>query len=194
MKLIDKIKLPIIITLLAVLAISYYIYLTHRDVDNNDKLSENTAVTALTNRDMEKNYPGTPKAVVEYYSDIITLYYKTSLTDDELTGLAQHARALFDDELLFYNEYEKYMSDLKDEIQSYKDADKYIADYEIENGYNIEYFTSNEVNYARVDVQYFVREGKSLINTYEKYTLRKDKDGNWKILYWEITDASEMEE
>ena len=48
--------------------------------------------------------------------------------------------------------------------------------------------------YAKVNVKYYVREGKNVINTYEEYTLRKDEEGKWRILYWELSDAASMEE
>ena len=37
-------------------------------------------------------------------------------------------------------------------------------------------------------------DNKNLSVVYEKYTLRKDSDSHWKILFWEVTDGTEMEE
>ena len=111
-KRLGKLRKPIIITILALLVVSYYIYLTHRNVNNDDKMTSNSAVSEITSRDLEKNYPGTPRAVVSYFADIQKIWYKDDITGDELTGLAQHARALFDDELLAANDYEQYMKNL----------------------------------------------------------------------------------
>lgn len=36
-----KLRKPIIITILALLVVSYYIYLTHRNVNNDDKMTSN---------------------------------------------------------------------------------------------------------------------------------------------------------
>ena len=99
MKVFDKIKKPLIITLLAALAISYYIYLSNRDV-NKGNAKETSAATEVLRRDMDKNYPGSPRAVVTYFADIQKVLYKSDLDDDEFTGIAQHMLATYDDELL----------------------------------------------------------------------------------------------
>jgi hypothetical protein len=39
----------------------------------------------------------------------------------------------------------------------------------------------------------FVHEDKKVIKTMEKFTLRKDSEGKWKILFWEIGKVSDME-
>ncbi len=193
MKVWQKIRKPLIFTLLAVLAVSYYIYLSHRKVDNSDKTVSNSAASELISRNLDLNYPGTPIAVVSYYSEIIKVIYKETISDDETAGLAQHSLALFDSELSSYNDYETYLASFTADIAAYKSAGKYISEYTVEPGYNVEYTTFKDNSYAMVDVKYYVREGKNLVNTYEEYTLRKDKEGKWKILYWTLTDASKME-
>ena len=194
MKVLSKIKKPLIITLLAVLAISYYIYLSHRDVNNDDKMASDSKVATLISRDMDNNYPGTPRAVLSYFMDIQKIWYKEDISKDEFNGLVQHARDLFDDEMLAVNDYESYCERLEAEIESYKESDRYISEYVIEDGYNIEYKTFNSQSYAIVDVKYFVIEGKNLHTVYEEYTLRKDNDSHWKILFWKLTDGTRMEE
>ena len=189
-----KLRKPIIITILALLVVSYYIYLTHRNVNNDDKMTSNSAVSEITSRDLEKNYPGTPRAVVSYFADIQKIWYKDDITNDELTGLVQHARALFDDELLVANDYEQYMNNLRSEITSYKDNESYITECIVEDGYDTEYKTFQNKSYAFVNTKYYVKDDKNLNVVYEKYTLRKDSDSRWKILFWEVTDGTEMEE
>ena len=189
-----KLRKPIIITILALLVVSYYIYLTHRNVNNDDKMTSNSAVSEITARDLEKNYPGTPRAVVSYFADIQKIWYKEDITGDELTGLAQHARALFDDELLAANDYEQYMNNLRNEITSYKEKESYITECIVEDGYDTEYKTFQNKSYAFVNTKYYVKDNKNLSVVYEKYTLRKDSDSHWKILFWEVTDGTEMEE
>ncbi len=194
MKVLSKIKKPLIITLLAVLVISYYIYLSRRDVNNDDKMASNSKAAELISRDMDNNYPDTPRAVLGYFMDIQKVWYKEDISDDELVGLVQHARELFDSELLAANEYEAYLERLKSEISTYKENGRYISEYVIEEGYNIEFKSFNGQSYAFVDVKYFVIEGKNLKTVYEEYTLREDSDSHWKILYWKLTDGTRMEE
>lgn len=196
MKVFEKIKKPLIITLLAALAVSYYIYLSNRDTDkNNGKEKETSVATAVLQRDMDKNYPGSPRAVVTYFADIQKLIYKNDFDDDELTGLAQHMLATYDDELLEKNPYELFIENLKTEISTYKSEKQYISQYIVEDGYGIELTDFKGDEYAEVDVKYYVRNDtqKQTIAIYEKYTLRKDSKGQWKILYWDLADGKDME-
>lgn len=196
MKVFEKIKKPLIITLLAALAVSYYIYLSNRDTDkNNGKEKETSVATAVLQRDMDKNYPGSPRAVVTYFADIQKLIYKNDFDDDELTGLAQHMLATYDDELLEKNPYELFIENLKTEISTYKSEKQYISQYIVEDGYGIELIDFKGDEYAEVDVKYYVRNDtqKQTIAIYEKYTLRKDSKGQWKILYWDLADGKDME-
>ena len=182
--------------MLAALAVSYYIYLSNRDTDkNNGKEKETSVATAVLQRDMDKNYPGSPRAVVTYFADIQKLIYKNDFDDDELTGLAQHMLATYDDELLEKNPYELFIENLKTEISTYKSEKQYISQYIVEDGYGIELIDFKGDEYAEVDVKYYVRNDtqKQTIAIYEKYTLRKDSKGQWKILYWDLADGKDME-
>ena len=196
MKTFDKIKKPIIITLLALMIVSYYIYLSHRGSDKvTFKEKETSAATVVLQKDMDKNYPGSPRAVVTYFADIQRVLYKSDLNDDELCGIAQHMLSLYDDELLEKNPYDLFVENLKTDISSYKSDKKYISQYIVEDGYGIEMFKFKGDDYARVDVKYYIRneKEKQSVVIYEKYTLRKDTDGKWKILYWDLADGKDME-
>ena len=188
-----KIGKPLIFTLTALAVIGLFYFFSRREIDNNEKIAADNEITKLISRDLELNYPSTPKSVVALYSDIISVLYKEDCSEDQVEALAKQARGLFDEELLQLNEYEGYMDRLEAELKLYEDADRYISGYEIEDGYNIEYIKTKDDSYARVAVKYYVREGKDIKNVYEEYTLREDEEGNWKILYWELTDASSME-
>ena len=193
-KKLSRMKKPLIITLLAALIISYYVYLTHRNVDNTDKLAGTT--NELLSRDMVRNYPSDYYDVVDYFLQIQKIIYKEDLTDDEITGYAQHMRALWDDELLAKpgNDYETYLNNLKAEIEQYKANEKYVNEYSLQRRRDVEPYTIDGKMYARITVKYYMREGGKLIIFYERYTLRKDTDDKWKILYWEVSDGTEMEE
>ena len=188
-----KIGKPLIFTLTALAVIGLFYFFSRREIDNNEKIAADNEITKIISRDLELNYPSTPKSVVALYSDIISVLYKEDCSEDQVEALAKQARGLFDEELLQLNEYEGYMDRLEAELKLYEDADRYISGYEIEDGYNIEYIKTKDDSYARVAVKYYVREGKDIKNVYEEYTLREDEEGNWKILYWELTDASSME-
>lgn len=185
---------PLIFIIIALVIIGVFYYCSRKEVDNNEEIAAEDEVSIIVNRDLTLNYPSTPKSVVTFYSEIIKTIYKTDHTDEQLQALAGQARGLFDDELLQHNEYSAYMDRLRAEVKAYKDSGRFISGYQIEDGYNIEYIKSEGKEYAKVNVKYYVREGKNVINTYEEYTLRKDEEGKWRILYWELSDAASMEE
>ena len=185
---------PLIFIISALVIIGVFYYCSRKEVGNNEEIAAEDEVSIIVNRDLTLNYPSTPKSVVTFYSEIIKTIYKTDHTDEQLQALAGQARGLFDDELLQHNEYSAYMDRLRAEVKAYKDSGRFISGYQIEDGYNIEYIKSEGKEYAKVNVKYYVREGKNVINTYEEYTLRKDEEGKWRILYWELSDAASMEE
>lgn len=180
-------KKVIIFTVLAVLIVSYYVYLNSKSAADVAPATDDSTVGQLLAVDMELNYPANPRAVVEYYSKITKAFYDGEYTDDQLIGLAQHARAMFDDELLEYNDYDEYMERLKVEIESYELAERVITEYIVERASDVEFIIDSGIQYAKVDVVYYTKEGSSQRDrVYEQYTLRQDEDGKWKIVYWEV--------
>ena len=190
----SKVRKILILTLTAVLVIGLYYFCSRREKDNNDKISANDPYSVIVSRDLELNYPSTPKAVVTFYSDILQQIYLDEYDDKQVEAMAKQARGLFDDELLALNQYDAYMANLKVEREVYSKAGRYISGYEVENGYNIEYLSYQGADYAKVNTKYYVREGGNLIYTYHEYTLREDEDGKWRILFWELSDEASMEE
>ena len=187
-----KARVPIIVTLLALLAISYYIYLNNRDTSTKSKAT--TAKETPITRDMSEDYPEGYCDVVDYFVQLQKVIYKDDLSDDELAGYAQHMRALFDDELLSQNgnDYETYLMNLKLEIVSYKADDKSIKNYEVQSKNTVATYKIDSENYAEVSVKYYFQVDDDVVAFYEKYTLRQDDAGQWKILYWEMSDGSDM--
>ena len=196
MKAFAKLKKPIIITLLVALAVSYYVYLTHRKVDNSEKMASESVQSELLSRDMNKNYPSDYYDVVDYFTSIQKVCYKEDISDDEIVGFVQHMRAMLDDELLSKsgNDYQSYLTRFKDEIEAYKSKEQYINEYQIQRRRDITQYTMDSKNYAEVSVKYYIRTGSKLTVMYQKYTLRKGTDSKWKILFWELSDGADMKD
>lgn len=196
MKAFAKLKKPIIITLLVALAVSYYVYLTHRKVDNSEKMASESVQSELLSRDMNKNYPSDYYDVVDYFTSIQKVCYKEDISDDEIVGFVQHMRAMLDDELLSKNsnDYQSYLTRFKDEIEAYKSKEQYINEYQMQRRRDITQYTMDSRNYAEVSVKYYIRTGSKLTVMYQKYTLRKGTDSKWKILFWELSDGADMKD
>lgn len=183
-----KILKPIlVITLMAGVILASYIKLTSSPSSGDEQVADTSEVGQILSKDMSLNYPANPHDVVAFYSRVIKAFYDGDYNDDQLNGLAQHARATFDDELLSYNDYDEYMERLRLEIESYKTAKKKIVEYTIQRASDIEMLTDNGVQYAKVKAVYYTaQDGGTRERVYEQYTLRQDDNGQWKILFWEV--------
>lgn len=192
----DKTKIlkPIlVVTLFASVILACYIRLTAKTSTSEDATVDNSEVRQILAKDMDLNYPSNPHDVVTYYSRIIKAFYDGKYTDDQLNGLAQHARAMFDGELLSYNDYDEYMERLKEEIEAYRINKKTIVEYTVQRASDIDFITDNGIQYARVKVIYYTAEESGSRNkVYEQYTLRQDDESRWKILYWDVIQETNV--
>lgn len=189
-------KTIVVISVLIALGLGYYYYLANRQgtKDATDIAADNSEYAVLTSRDIMSNYPESPKEVVKYYARITKAYYDTQLSDEQIEALGKQARLLFDDELKKTQTDSQFLSALKDDVKSYRAADRRISSYAIQSATKTRYTTFQDRQYASIVVQYYIREGNELINAYHRFMLRKDNDGHWKILYWELVDVSDFDE
>ena len=154
---------------------------------------ELTEVQKLITKNIDDNYPPTPREVVKLYNRIITAYYKEDYTIDELSQLADQTLKLFDDELLAVNDKESYFMALKADIDDYARRERYIAQSSVCDSRDVLTKTIDGDEIAYVTSSYFVREGTNYAKTYHMYVLRQDDEGKWKILvFYQIEgDSSE---
>lgn len=184
-----KYKILIIIMILIGLSVTYYYYLSTNS-KKSDKKKNKTAseIEKLINEDFDNDYPSTPREVVDGFSRILKCYYEGKYSDDEFMSLVLQSRKLFDEELLNRNSLDEYISNLKAEIEQYKSEGKKISTYIIEESGDIEFKTFQSHYYSMVDCVYYMKSKNGTYRTMETYTLRKDSEGKWKILYWALTD------
>lgn len=177
--------------IIAVLIISFYIYLSKRTT-SNEETAEPTKVSAVDevlNKDFQNDYPGTPRSVIKWYNKIVKLYYDSDTTDEQIVDLADQARELWDDELLEANPRDTYLAALKADIADYAKHDRVIASTDVCDSDEVKYYTYDGSDMASVIASYFVTEGSGYSKVYQKYALRKDKDGNYKIVAFDLCDA-----
>ncbi|MBE5914548.1 MULTISPECIES: DUF6715 family protein [Pseudobutyrivibrio] len=186
-------RIGIAVICMVSLVVGYYAYLSRRNdsvsADDSVELSE---VQAIISKDFDKNYPATPRAVVKWYNRIITAYYAEDFTQDELEQMADQARKLMDDELLQYNPKDTYVASLNLEIEDYHNRQRVIVSSSVSESGEVQYKKINGYECAFVSAYYFVREGSSYTRTYEDFCLRKDSNGNWKILTWRLSTEDEI--
>ena len=187
-------KLLTMMTAIAVVIVLLYVGLTKKEEEKNSQLAveAETEVDMLMDKDLDKEYPASVREVVKLYLRIITCYYNEDLDEKELVALADQQRALFDKELLDNNNYGDFMKRLKNEIASYKSANKTVINYQINSNQSVQYWWNNDRECASIMVVVNLN-GKSLNQVYEKFSLRKDDNGKWKILGWQLADEDDFE-
>ncbi len=188
-------KRILIAVILAAIIIVYYIHVGNiSNQDPTDKLPKDSELYKLITRDLDgQYYPEFPRGVVDFYAQITKAYYYYDLTETQIEALGTQAKKLFDEELVKENPDDKFFDLLKKDIEYYKTNKVKITDYSVEKSSDIDMYTFDGREYASVRALYYVseNEGTSRKFVYQDYTLRKDSDGRWKILFWESADAPE---
>ena len=182
----------IVIAVLVALGLVYYYYLANKDTgkDATDIAADTSEVSVLISKDIMANYPESPKDVVNLYARITKAYYDTSLTDEQIEALGKQARLMFDDELKNTQTDADFYEKLKEDIGNYNSTKTRISSYVIQSATKTKYSTFIDRQYASIALVYYLRQGDKLIDSPTKFTLRKDDDGHWKILFWELTEIS----
>lgn len=180
----------IVIAVLVALGLGYYYYLANKDTgkDATDIAADTSEVSVLISKDIMANYPESPKDVVNLYARITKAYYDTSLTNEQIEALGKQARLMFDDELKNTQTDADFYEKLKEDIGNYNSTKTRISSYVIQSAAKTKYSTFKDRQYASIALVYYLRQGDKLIDSPTKFTLRKDDDGHWKILLWELTE------
>lgn len=180
----------IVIAVLVALGLGYYYYLANKDTgkDATDIAADISEVSVLISKDIMANYPESPKDVVNLYARITKAYYDTSLTNEQIEALGKQARLMFDDELKNTQTDADFYEKLKEDIGNYNSTKTRISSYVIQSAAKTKYSTFKDRQYASIALVYYLRQGDKLIDSPTKFTLRKDDDGHWKILFWELTE------
>ena len=162
--------------LIVVIILVVYYSISSRGKKQGEETAEVTAVQNVLLRNLERNYPQTPKEVVKYYSEITKCFYNEEYTDEELVELAMKAKALYD---------EKYLIDLRSEITAFKESNSAISSYVLSASTDVEEFWEGGYECARLYCTYHVRTGTTMQYVEEVFILRKDAEGHWKIFGWD---------
>ena len=107
-----KVKVAIIVVILVALVGGYYFYLSN--YMKNDDETIVTEVQDVLLRNLEDDYPPTPREVLKYYSDITKCLYNENYTEEQLEQMADKLLALYDEELAANNPREQYIQDLEE--------------------------------------------------------------------------------
>lgn len=190
MKKTGVVKIVIIVVVLAAIVLTFFFYQGHRSRQQVQTEVVATVVQSVLMRDLKHNYPPTPKEVVKYYAEITECFYNEAYSEEELLQLAAKIQELYDAELIANKTQEQYIEDLKLDISKMKQEKYTIASYEVSASTDVEYFTQDGYSCARLYCTFNMRkEGVTgRAPSLERFLLRKDEAGHWKIMGWELVE------
>ena len=172
---------------LIALVVGYYFYLSNRKPKEAAEDTETTvsAVQKLLLKNIDDDYPPTPREVLNLYNDITVCFYSEDYTDEELTQLALQIEKLYDEELIANNTPDQYQKNLRWDIKTMKDKNLRVTSYSVASATDVDYFDAGGRSWARLSCTYTIRSGKEAGLAREIFLLRKDDMGHWKIYGWE---------
>lgn len=187
----------IMFAVVVAIAIGFWTILEHgrnKVEEENIIHSKNEEVNTLVNKDLNINYPSTPREVLKMYSRLQTCAYNQGLSDKDLTAIIEQMRMLFDDELITANSLEKQLEDVKKEIKQFQKKKQTISNYVIDKDSSVKEKKIKEKEYATLVVSYLIKEDRGYNKTYEQFILRKDAENKWKILGWDLVKGEDKEQ
>lgn len=186
-------KGTIILGILVVMLIGYYFYVANYRTNKEEEVPAISALQSVMLRDLEKNYPPSPKEVVKYYSEITKCFYDGAYTEEELDKLAKKSRELFDAQLAAKQTDEEYLTALKYDINRFASNKWTISSYAVSPSVDVEEFTEDGYDFARLYCIYTIRQETRLVSTTEVFLLRKDENGHYKIFGWDLAEQDKDE-
>lgn len=185
------IRVGIVSLICAALVVGYFLYLNNKNSKPDEQDEQLTEAEIISTTDFDKNYPESPRAVVKWYNRIATVIYNNDLGDVKLEDVGEQERKLLDDDLLKLNPEKDFYKRLESEMKDNQERQRSIVSSEVCESSDITYKNVNGYDCAYVYAYYFGKEGSNFTRTYQKFCLRKDKQGKWKILTFEKVPQEE---
>lgn len=189
-----KILVILIVVLFVSAILGLFIYINNKP--QSGSVEDDVVISNVDNvvlRNLDINYPPTPKEVLKYYSEITMCFYEENLSEEDLVRLAQTARKLYDAELCADVTEEEYLESLREDILEFNSLGIVVSGYTVSASTDVEEFVVDGRECARLYVTYRLRQGTEYIYSNEVFIMRKDEDGHWKILGWELLEEEEVE-
>ena len=185
-------RILIVFVVFAIGVVGLFFYISNRSrVVAEGRQQQMTAVQEILARNLDTNYPPTPKEVLKFYSEITRCFYGEEYTDEELVQLATLSRRLFDDELVANQTDEQYLSALRMDIESWKNDKKVISSYSVSSSTDVQEYSYGGFECAQLYCIYSIRMGTNIAPVQEHFIMRKDSAGHWKILGWELVEPGD---
>lgn len=176
-----------VILVLACAIVALYLYIDRSGKEAKEPV--NTVAEQILAKDLEKNYPPTPYSVAEFYCGIVECIYSEDTTEEQLTALVRKERELFDAEFAALNSYDSLLAATKKELKEAEEKGLVFTGYILDKASNVSKWKKDGYEYASIMFQLLSRSDAGSGGSYRNLILRKDTEGNYKILGWETAEA-----
>lgn len=185
-------RFTVIIILAIVAVVGYYAYLSNksRTVREEENM---TFVESTLSRNLDNNYPPTPKEVLKYYNAIQKCFYVEDCTDEQKEALLLKLRELLDQDLLDQNSLAMHSIRLEQEIKEFKEKKRTITSMSVSSSANVIYDTVDGYECAKLNCDYNIMEDGKSNPTTQVFLLRKDSGRRWKIYGWKILGTEQAQ-
>lgn len=176
----------VVVILIAVVIVAAFLLVLRYRPRSAEDTTEVSEMDTLLNIDIAENYPSTPREVMKLYNRYIVCLYagEEKMNDAQMQALGGKLRELYDEQLLEENPQEINLESLGEEIGSYRENGKVIIQANVCGSNDVDYVDIEGESGALVEVSYFMRGSSDpkFTRTYQQFLLRKDAEGDWKIL------------
>ena len=176
-----------VILVLACAIVALYLYIDRSG--KQAKEPENTMAEQILSKNLETNYPPTPYSVAELYCGIVQCIYSADTTESQLEALVQMERELFDEEFAAINPYDSLLEATREELATAKEKNLVFTGYILDKASNVTKWKKNGDSYASIMFQLLSKSNEGSGGSYRNLIMRRDADGNYKILGWETADG-----
>lgn len=181
-----------IVTVSVVLVLACAIVALYWYIDRSGKQAKepvNTVAEQILSKNLETNYPPTPYSVAELYCGIVQCIYSADTTEAQLEELVRMERELFDEEFAALNPYESLLAATKADLETAKAKKLVFTGYVLDKASNVSKWKKDGDAYASIMFQLMSRSDSGSGGSYRNLIMRKDSNGNYKILGWETAEA-----
>lgn len=112
---------------------------------NQEPEKDLTEIEKVIVKDLEKDYPKTPREVVKFYNRIAKCYYGSEQpTEKQLNDLVDQMLCILDDDLLLRNPRDSYYSSVVQDISQYKREKKQLVSTDVCDTNEVKYITDDK--------------------------------------------------
>ena len=179
--------------LLAGVIIGLYVMLTRKNEETKAEIPvESSEADILIKKDLDWEYPATPREVVKLYARLTKCIYNDELTEEQMEKLVKQVRNLYSYELLENNAEDEMLAFIKGEIADYRKEGKVIYSYTIDSANNVTTIKTKAGNTALIKMFITLKAGARMDRAFEEFSLIEEASGRWKIAGWRQAEEKSL--